>query len=152
MMFHMANHPLVIKNSIVINAPAAHVWKVLTVPKYTKEYMYDCEALSDWKVGSPLLWKGAQDGKIYVKGVVTVYREYTEIRYTVIDPNDATLEDIPSNYTTVTYELRETNGVTTFFVTQGDFGKIKNGERRWHDAMKSGWDSVVKKIKEVAEK
>ncbi len=62
--------PLFIKNTITINAPASKVWDALVNPEQTKEYMFGCEALSDWKAGSPLLWKGNYEGKemVFVKG------------------------------------------------------------------------------------
>ncbi len=49
---------LFVKNSIVINAPVANVWDALVNPEQTKKYMFGCETVSDWKPGSPLLWKG----------------------------------------------------------------------------------------------
>lgn len=47
--------PLFIKNTITINAPITKVWDALINPEQTKKYMFGCEAVSDWKVGSSLL-------------------------------------------------------------------------------------------------
>src|SRR5436190_400101 len=55
---------------ITINSSVAKVWDALTNTELTKEYMFDCFAISDWKEGSPLEWKGAHDGKLYVKGYI----------------------------------------------------------------------------------
>lgn len=64
------NKPLTVKSSIAIIASAARVWDALTNPEQTKKYMFGCEALSDWKVGSPLLWKCTFEGAeiVAVKG------------------------------------------------------------------------------------
>jgi uncharacterized protein YndB with AHSA1/START domain len=54
---------LIITNSIDIHASASKVWDALTNPEQTKKYMFGCETVSDWEVGSPLLWRGTYDGK-----------------------------------------------------------------------------------------
>lgn len=50
--------PLFVKNSIVINASTEKVWDALVNPEQTKKYMFGCETVSDWKVGTSLLWRG----------------------------------------------------------------------------------------------
>jgi uncharacterized protein YndB with AHSA1/START domain len=65
------NNELIVTNSISINAPASKVWDALVNPAQTKKYMFNCEAVSDWKVGSPLLWRGSYNGSpdmVFVKG------------------------------------------------------------------------------------
>ena len=57
------NQLLIVKNTITINAPASKVWDALTNPEQTKKYMFGCETVSDWRKGSPLLWKGNYEGK-----------------------------------------------------------------------------------------
>lgn len=59
-------NPLIVKNTIIINAPIAKVWDALTNPVQTKKYMFGCEALSDWKKGSPLTWEMMHGGKPFV--------------------------------------------------------------------------------------
>lgn len=49
---------LFIENTILINAPISVVWNELANPGETKKYMFGCEAVSDWKPGSELLWRG----------------------------------------------------------------------------------------------
>src|SRR5687768_13257074 len=108
---------LIIKNTIHIEAPIARVWDVLTNPEETKKYMFGCAALSDWKVGSSLLWKGVFDGKeiVAVKGEIAEINKEKFLAYTVFDPNMG-WEDVPENYTTVTYSLVPENGGTRFTV------------------------------------
>ena len=144
-----------IKNSIVIDAPAARVWNALINPAETKKYMFGCEAISDWKVGSPLLWKGNYEGKemVFVKGDVVAYRPDHLLSYTVFDPNNASIPDVPENYLTVTYQLSEKDGKTQFSVTQGDYTKVADGERRYNESYNGGegWNPILSEIKKLVE-
>ena len=141
---------LIVKKSVTVNADISKVWDALTNPERTKNYMFGCEALSDWKVGSPLIWKGAADGKVYVKGNIVKIQHEKLLQYTTFDPN-SDFEDVPSNYLTVTIELSPEKGQTTLSVTQGDFAGVENGEKRYNDSI-GGWDYALKGLKEVVEK
>lgn len=140
---------LVIRRSLTIKAPASRVWEILTDPEHTKKYMFGCEVISDWEIGSPLLWRGVKDGVIYVKGILLALDRERLFKFTVFDPNSG-IEDTPSNYTTVTINLTAGNGSTTLSVTQGDFAGVVNGKSRLADA-ETGWDLALPKIKETAE-
>lgn len=145
---------LIIKNSTVIDAPASKVWNALVDPGQTKKYMFGCEALSDWKIGSPLLWKGTYEGKemVFVKGSIVDIQPETFLSYTVIDPN-STIPDIPENYLTVTYTLKSENGKTSLTVTQGDYATVADGEKRYNDSNNGGegWNPILVEIKKLVE-
>lgn len=145
---------LFVKNTIAINAPAAKVWDVLTNPQQTKKYMFGCETVSDWKKGSSLLWRGSYEGKemIFVKGDIVDIKPPKLLVYTTIDPNSS-IDDTSENYLTVTYALSEKNGQTTLTVTQGDYGKVAEGDRRYKEASNNGegWNPILVEIKKLAE-
>lgn len=145
---------LFIENSITINASPTKVWDVLVNPEQTKKYMFGCEAVSDWRVGSPLLWRGQYEGKeiVFVKGTVVDIKPERLLVYTVIDPN-STIEDIPENYLTITYELTRKNGKTHFKVTQGDYSKVGDGDRRYKESYNNGegWNPILVEIKKLVE-
>lgn len=147
--------PLVITNSIVINASVAKVWDALINPEQTKKYMFGCEAISDWKVGSELLWRGNYEGKemVFVKGSIIKFVPEKLLVYTTIDPNNPGLADIPENYLTVTYELKSENASTIFTVTQGDYSKVQEGEKRFQDSHNNGegWNPILVQIKKLVE-
>jgi uncharacterized protein YndB with AHSA1/START domain len=149
------NQPLFVKNTITIKAPASKVWDALVNPEQTKKYMYGCEALSDWKTGSPLVWKGSYEGKeiIFVKGIIKDIQPGKFLAYTVIDPNSTIVKDIPENYLTVTYEIVETNGQTILNVTQGDYSKVADAEKRYKEAYNNGegWNPILVEIKKLVE-
>ena len=143
---------LIIKNDIRINAPAAKIWDALVNPEQTKKYMHGCATVSDWKVGSPLLWNAMWEGRemTFVKGtIVDIYPE-KYLAYTTIYPGY--IEDVPSNYATVTYALEPDNGQTKLTVTQGDYALIDKGPHKYEEAMKmGGWQSILEEIKRIVE-
>lgn len=142
-------------NSIDIQASATNVWDALINPEKTKIYLFGCETVSDWNIGSPLLWKGMYEGKemIFVKGNIVALEPEKKLIYTVFDPN-STMEDIPENYLHVTYELTEGNGVTSLTVTQGDYSKVAEGDRRYKETYNNGegWNPILTAIKTLVEK
>jgi len=145
---------LFVQNSISINASAERVWDALTNPEQTKKYMFGCETVSDWKVGSPLLWQANYEGKdmVFVKGTIVTYEPFKLLAYTTIDPN-STIDDISENYLTVTYQLTEENNETVLTVTQGDYLLVANGEKRYEDAYNGGegWNPILVQIKALLE-
>lgn len=132
----------------------AKVWDTLVNPEATKKYMFGCETVSDWKPGSPLLWRAVYEGTetVFVKGNVIAIQPPVLLTYTVIDPN-ADMPDIPDNYLNVYYQLTEQDGITTLTVSQDGFEKAADGEKRYNDVYNNGdgWNPVLVEIKKVAE-
>ena len=143
---------LFIENDIWIDAPIEKVWDALINPEKTKEYMYTCEVISDWEIGSEVIWKGSQDGVVYVKGKLVALDAPNIFAFTTIDPNGDYL-DIPENYLTVEYQLEEKDGQVHLRVTQGDYYQASDGKSRYDDTVKGGgWKPVLEAIKELVEK
>lgn len=141
---------LLIRKSIEVEASIETLWKVLTENEFIQQYMFGCYAETDWKPRSPLLWKGAADGKLYVKGHVLSIDEPHRLEYTVIDPN-STIPDIPANYLTMKYHLTRRSGrASTLEITQGDFATVADGKRRYEDSLDPD-DSILIAIKKLAE-
>ena len=140
-------NPLLVKSEILINATAEKVWDVLINPAQTKKYMFGCETVSDWKVGSELLWRGEWEGKamIFVKGIIEAIEPNKKLVYTTIDPNNPAIADVPENYLTVTYLLENQGDKTLLIVTQGDYSKVAEGERRYKEAYNNGegWTPIL---------
>jgi uncharacterized protein YndB with AHSA1/START domain len=139
-----------IRESIEIDAPVSTLWKVLTENEFIRQYMFGCNAESDWQPGSPLQWKGATDGMLYVKGHVVSIEPTQHLVYTVIDPNSS-IADIPANYLTMTYDLKKRGErACTLEITQGDFATVADGQKRYEDSI-GGGDSIMLAIKKLAE-
>jgi uncharacterized protein YndB with AHSA1/START domain len=116
--------------------------------------MFGCETISDWKEGSELLWQMMHEGKelIAVKGFIKSIEPGKSLVYTVFDPN-STLPDVPENYLTVTYKLKDLKGETLLTVTQGDYNKVAEGPRRYKEAYNDGqgWSPILVQIKDLLE-
>jgi uncharacterized protein YndB with AHSA1/START domain len=141
-------------SSIAIDATVDQVWDALTNPEQTKKYMFGCQAISDWKRGSDLLWGGNFEGKdmVFVKGHILEIVPNNLLKYTVIDPH-APMQDIPENYLNVTYRLAEENNKTMLTVTQDGFEHAADGERRYKETYNNGegWNPILLQIKNLVE-
>jgi uncharacterized protein YndB with AHSA1/START domain len=140
---------LLIRKNIDVDAPVETLWKILTDSEYIRQYMFGCNAETNWKPGSPLLWKGAADGKLYVKGNIVSIDPPHRLAYTIFDLN-STIADIPANYLTMTYSLKKRGGGSVLEITQGDFSTVADGENRYQHSL-DGDDTVLIGIKKLAE-
>ncbi len=139
------------ENEILIHAPVSEVWDTLMNPEKTKQYMYGCEVVSNWEIGSPVVWKGAADGVVYVKGTLVALEKERIFAFTTFDPNDS-YQDIPENHLTATYTLQPQGDATLLVVTQGDYAAVADGNKRYEDTMaQGGWGSVLEAIKQVVD-
>ncbi len=116
--------------------------------------MFGCETVSDWQPGSPLLWRGSHEGQdmVFVKGHILKIKPGSFLAYTTIDPN-SDIPDIPENYLTVTYDLYPESDETILTVTQGDYRRVADGERRYKEAYNDGqgWNPILEEIKKLLE-
>src|SRR6186713_2573823 len=98
--------------SIVIDASREEVWDALTNPDQIKKYFFGTKAVSDWKKGSPLYFRGEWEGKKYEdKGTILESRKDELFQYSYWSSLSG-IEDKPENYVTVTYQLSEVLGKT----------------------------------------
>jgi len=124
---------------LTLNAPVEKVWHVLTTPKETKKFMFNCEVSSDWKVGSDITWSGNYQGyESGERGVILEIEEHKHLKYTSIDPNFG-IEVKPENYLHISYDLTEKDGKTELTTTIENFNS--DPKRIVHIA--SGWDTIV---------
>jgi uncharacterized protein YndB with AHSA1/START domain len=143
-----------VTNKIAIHATPEQVWDALVNPAKTKVYMFGCETVSDWKVGSELLWRANYEGKdiVFVKGRIVLIDPFKQLVYTVIDPF-ASYPDIPENYLNVTYKLEQQGEDTILTVRQDGFETAADGEKRYQDVSNKGegWNPILVQIKALIE-
>ena len=138
---------LIAKASTSISAPASRVWEALTNPEIIKQYLFGTQAVSDWKEGSSLEFKGEWEGKKYLdKGIILKSEREKLFQYTYLS-SFSNLPDLPENYSNVTYELYEDNGETTLTVKQEN---VANESARKHS--EKNWEYVLKTLKDLLEK
>ena len=136
---------LTVKKSIRLNARISDVWEALTNPESTKKYFFNCKAISDWKVGSPIVFNAMVEGKEIpvVKGIVTAIEQPSLLEHSCFSPE---CEDVPSKHTSVTYRLVSENDVTELSVTQGRF----DDEEAFRHTDTS-WDKVLEGLRTMLE-
>lgn len=142
------NKDLQVSETIEVNAAPEKVWHALTTPKLIAEYLFGTETVTDWKVGSEVIFQGEyEEHKYRDKGIILENIPQKKISYSYWSGFSG-LEDKPENYSIVTYTLEALgNGKTKFTWTQKGFASEKN---RQHSA--SGMPAFMKKIKEVMER
>lgn len=138
---------LIAKVTITIAAPASEVWNALTDPEQIKQYFFGSEAVSDWKEGSKLEFKGEWEGKPYVdKGVILKSEPDKLFQYTYYSPFSG-LPDAPENYANISYELLEEDGSTILTVKQENVSDEEVRKRS-----EQNWTIVLNNLKELLEK
>lgn len=72
---------------ITLNDSIDKVWDAFINPDIIKKYMFGTEVTTDWKEGSPIVWKGEWKGKTYEdKGVILQIKPKTKLQYTHFSP------------------------------------------------------------------
>ena len=132
--------------STVIDAPVAKVWEALTTPGIIKEYFFGTNTITDWKIGSPLIFKGEWQGKSYEdKGTILDIKPGKLLRYDYWSSMSG-IEDKPENYVIVTYELSPDEKGTTLTVSQENIPDEKMKEHS-----EQNWKTVLKNLKDLLE-
>ena len=135
------------KKSISIHAPAAKVWDALTNPAMIKQYLFGTDAISDWKVGSPITYRGTWEGKAYEDKGKVLKVEPEKLLETTYWSGNSGLPDVPENYNKVTYELAAQSGQTTVTITQEN-----NSSAEARDHAQNNWGMVLEGMKKLLEK
>ena len=137
---------LVAKVSSTVEAPIDQVWQALITPETIKEYMFGAAVKSDWKVGSPIVWKGEWQGKPYEdKGKILQIEPRRRLSYSHFSPL-AGKPDKPENYHTVTIELAQQPKGTLVTLSQDN---NPNEEAREHS--EQNWKMMLDGLKKVIE-
>ncbi|MTI30280.1 SRPBCC domain-containing protein [Xanthovirga aplysinae] len=144
------NNTLILNKEIDFPASKESIWNLLTNPEMTRQYMFGCEVLSEWKQGSSITWKGkSENGKevTYVKGEIIEILKGEKVTFSMLDPNMG-IEDVPENYVNLTYNLEKSEDSTRLRLIQGDFATVENGKKRYEEAIK-GWEMVFPLMEKI---
>lgn len=137
---------LIATASIRIDAPVEKVWEALVNPGLIKKYMFGTEVITDWKVGSPIVWKGIWDGKSYEdKGIIIKKELLKTLVFTHFSPLTG-IPDVQENYHSVTYELDYYDDHTHVTLWQDN---NRNEKERKHS--QENWERVLAGLKKVIE-
>jgi uncharacterized protein YndB with AHSA1/START domain len=139
---------LVVSKSIVINASLQKVWEALTQPSIIKEYLHGTETITDWKVGSEIIFQGEYQGHDYRdRGVLLENIPFAKISYSYWSGFSG-LEDSPENYSTVSYTIKDKGDSQTELTwTQQGFATEEG-----YQHSEGGMDAFLGSIKSIVEK
>ncbi len=141
------NNGLVAKVSTTVNAPIAKVWAGLVDPDMIKQFMFGTEAVSDWKVGSSIVWRGIWGGKPYEdKGTILKIEPEKVLEYSHYSPLSG-LPDKPENYHNLTFELSAQGNDTLLTLSQDN-----NSSKKAQEHSKKMWEAMLESIKQLLEK
>ena len=140
----MADHVATVETEV--EAPPSRVWTALTDPDEIEKYMFGSHVVTDWKPGSPIVWRGEYEGRKYEdKGEVLEFEPERLLRVTHFSPLSGK-EDAPENYHTVTYEL-EGRGETTRIALSQDGNESEEAAEH----SKETWEKMLSGLKKVVE-
>ena len=135
----------------VIDAPPAAVWKALMTPSKFKQFFFGSDIETDWKVGSPIRFRGEWKGKPYEdKGAVKAVDEPKRLAFTHWSPLSG-MKDEPQNYHIVAFELRPSGAGTEVVLTQtnqNDAEPLTAKNRAEYD---KNWTMVLEGLKKAVQ-
>jgi uncharacterized protein YndB with AHSA1/START domain len=107
-------------SNVKILAPAKKVWLALTSPGLVKQWQYGSDLLTTWEVGTPIIFRNEWNGQVFEqKGNVFEFVPESRLKYSLFFPRPD-LQDTPEHHFFMTYELTESEGVTSLLVRQED--------------------------------
>jgi len=142
-----ASKGLIARASITINVPIGKVWDALVNPEKINKYMFGTNAVSDWKEGSSIIWKGEWEGKKYEdKGVILKLEPGNMIQYSHFSPLTGQ-PDMPENYHIVTIELFGKGKQTLVSLLQDN-----NATEEAREHSENNWNMMLGGMKKFLEK
>lgn len=133
--------------SITINASPAEVWEALTNPQLVKQYMFGADVLTDWNVGSAIVYRGEWQGQSYEdKGTILDIESERRIVMDYFSPMTGQ-DDTPANYMKITYEILPNDHSVVLQITQENNKDAASAQRS-----QENWTNILKEIKKLVEK
>ncbi len=131
---------------IDVDASPEEVWKALTDPSMIQQYMFGSVVETDWRPGSPIVWRGEWEGKPFAdKGTVLELQPSKYLKLTHFSPMSGQ-QDLPENYHTVEYELSNNNETTHLRLIQDG-----NATEDEVEHSKQNWIAILEALKRVVE-
>ncbi|SEH59666.1 MULTISPECIES: SRPBCC family protein [unclassified Leifsonia] len=136
---------------IRIDASRERLWEALTDPGQIEKYLFGSRVSTDWKPGSPIVYRGEWEGKPYEdKGTILEVVPGERLVSSYFSPLSGK-PDAPESYVTLTYTLSdepeggEGPGTRVTF-TQDGCADDAEAER-----LSGNWRMVLESLKSVVE-
>ena len=106
--------------SLTMNASRARVWDALVDPEKIKQYILASEVVSEWREGSPIVWKSEFHGKPFViRGTVLRVESERLLEFEQSRPIFRASQAVrTSDYHRVTIELSDEGAGTHLSLTE----------------------------------
>lgn len=140
------NNKLTAKIEADIMAQPSKVWDALTNPEMIKQYFFGVDVVTDWKVGSPIIYKGEWEGNQFEDKGNIIKLEPEKLLLCNYWSSFSGLPDIPENYQNVAYEMAPIKDGTRLTITQDGIG---NEESKQHT--EQNWKAVLDALKSLLE-
>lgn len=132
--------------SLEIRAPLASVWEAITKPEIVKQYFFGTNLVTDWKVGSPLFFRGEWEGKTYEdRGTVLSFAPMQSLSFNYWSGFSG-LEDKPELRQIIRYELTPVRDGVRITIEQSNVDTQKRAD---HSA--DNWRGVLEALKHLLE-
>ena len=139
----------VARSSLTIDVPAPRVWDALVNPAMIERYQPVTSVVSEWKEGSPIVWRSEFQGKSFeVRGKIVRFESERLLEYDHSLPifRSSGASHSPESYRRVTIELREEGMQTHLSVTEQG-----NKTRRELEHSEGSWRMVLHGMKALLE-
>lgn len=113
----------ILHKTITIHAPASRVWDSLTNPELIPVWMSDApvKVISDWKVGSAIVFNGDLHGLAYeTRGTILQFEPNVVYEYSFWT-SLSQVPDVQENYALITFRLIPEEDNTVLTLTQSNF-------------------------------
>ena len=137
----------ILTKTIHINAPISKVWDALTNPEIIKQWLFGTTVISNWKVGSPIVFTGVWQGTEYKdKGNILQLEKEKVFQYNYWSGFSG-LPDIIENYSVITFKLEPSNNGTELALIHSNFPTEIGYEHS-----DKNWDATLDLMKNIIEK
>jgi uncharacterized protein YndB with AHSA1/START domain len=140
----------VARAEIDVAAPRRTVWRVLTSNGKRPEIMFGAQVVSEWRLGSSIVWRGEWQGTAFEDHGRIVELEDLEEPWRIAMTHFSPLSgqpDVPENYHTLRFELDEIPGGTRVTLDQDN-----NPTREAAAHSQANWVQFLEGVKTVAER
>jgi len=132
--------------SITISAEKKAVWDALINPEMVKQYFFGCHLSTTWEPGTPIVFSGDWNGKLYEdKGIVLAFNHEEMLQFTY-KSSHSKMEEVSGNDAVITYRVGGDNGHITVTIIQENIPDTKT-----RDQAIENWTIVLGKLKKLLE-
>ncbi|HVV52102.1 MAG TPA: SRPBCC domain-containing protein [Polyangia bacterium] len=131
---------------VMVNASVSQVWDALVNPDKIRRYMFGAEVVSDWQIGSPIVWKGQWKGKRFEdKGRILEIQQGKRLCFSHFSPLSGE-PDRPESYHVVTIQVDGRDGAVHVELSQDH-----NLSEEAREESQRNWGVMLGELKKTVE-